>query len=606
MMTLFKRFGPVGLFMGLVLLLAAPASAQTDTVPVFDSEFSTPTGGAARGTRGLFVGGGRIYVADAGNNQIVSYLLDGTNQQVHVTGLNFPEDVTQTSDGYFWVVNRGGNEVRSYDSSWTFANTITGFNNPIEIETDSNDNLYITDFNNDRVAVYGTTSGTGTAAFTKDLNASGTLQSPVGLAIEETATDIFVYVTEWTPVNRVRKINEATDTLLLTFGNGSGSATFSRPLDVTLDRFNRVYISENDGQRIAIFDDAANYLNAEFDASTPSETGTIVDIPRALVLIDDNIYITDSNNRRVLTYGLPVCAVSAPTSVNDGATFTATVGCNEYVDNVQSAAFDITYNTSDLTAADAEFTGIGIFDDLPVASSTLGSGTGDFDETSTTGTTGTAAFDIAEADFEANPVTSDTDTTIDLPQADLQLLDNVSGGQPVNALAEGATITILNVNDLLVGSIEISSDGSVDSLETIIVTISGDVTSSNRTVDAPSSSGNPTITLDYSNLMPNSTFDGGDTTRTLTVSLDHHIDCEIDPFSFTDNSAQTDAATLLAGDVDNDNNIDNDDANQLIGVYGSNSSNDNDINNDGLVDIFDLVHVGRNLNATAPTDCQNP
>ena len=64
--------------------------------------------------------------------------------------------------------------------------------------------------------------------------------------------------------------------------------------------------------------------------------------------------------------------------------------------------------------------------------------------------------------------------------------------------------------------------------------------------------------------------------------------------------------TLLAGDVNDDGAIDNGDWTMLNQHFNdTNVLTEDDINLDSKVDIFDLVHVGRNYGTDAMTDCSS-
>ena len=59
--------------------------------------------------------------------------------------------------------------------------------------------------------------------------------------------------------------------------------------------------------------------------------------------------------------------------------------------------------------------------------------------------------------------------------------------------------------------------------------------------------------------------------------------------------------SLKAGDANADHSIDVDDATLVGGYIGTSRSDGSDINGDGAVNIYDLVAIGRNYNATSGT-----
>lgn len=108
------------------------------------------------------------------------------------------------------------------------------------------------------------------------------------------------------------------------------------------------------------------------------------------------------------------------------------------------------------------------------------------------------------------------------------------------------------------------------------------------------------------------------TSITINVQAESHASCSqtLDETStppFTDGvNVVTGTATLLAGDTNDDGNINTTDATAITGNFGATVINDNtdttdfaDVNNDDTIDIFDLVHVGRNFDDVNPAaaDC---
>lgn len=106
----------------------------------------------------------------------------------------------------------------------------------------------------------------------------------------------------------------------------------------------------------------------------------------------------------------------------------------------------------------------------------------------------------------------------------------------------------------------------------------------------------------------------GDGTLNVNVSADMsgHLMCSTSDVNLGDTGSATDVTTkvgvagtitLLAGDADNDHDIDNADATLIGANIGTSPFDDRDINGDTIVNILDLVHVGRNFDTPAPTSC---
>lgn len=90
--------------------------------------------------------GGIIYVANAGNNSVTSYLSNGSPTAPTITaGINHPEGVAVDSQGKIYVANANANDVTTYTSSGIRTTpTITiGISRPWGIAIDSTGKIYV-------------------------------------------------------------------------------------------------------------------------------------------------------------------------------------------------------------------------------------------------------------------------------------------------------------------------------------------------------------------------------------------------------------------------------------------------------------------------------
>ena len=190
-----------------------------------------------------------VYVADTFNSRIRKIKPNGDTVTIGGTGgANFAED----TDGDL--------------------NTVTSqFNWPIGIAVDSVGNLYVADYNNNRIRKITTNGntvtigGTGVASFAEDTDGdlntvTSQFNNPTGVAVDVLNN---VYVADWAN-NRIRKIAPMGNTSTI---GGTGVASFAEDTDGTLntvtsqfnnpagvavDVLNHVYVADTRNNRIRV------------------------------------------------------------------------------------------------------------------------------------------------------------------------------------------------------------------------------------------------------------------------------------------------------------------------------------------------------------------
>ena len=160
--------------------------------------------------------------------------------------------------------------------------TSAALRSPTDVAVDASGNMYIADFNNNRIrmvtkstGVITTVAGTGPQGFTGDggLATSATLRNPFGVVVDASGN---MYIAD-TYNHCIRMVTKSTGVITTVAGTGSygysgdgglaSSATLYYPEGVTVDTSGNVYIADSFNHRIRIFS-----LSAA--APTPSSIST--------------------------------------------------------------------------------------------------------------------------------------------------------------------------------------------------------------------------------------------------------------------------------------------------------------------------------------------
>jgi hypothetical protein len=206
-------------------------------------------------------------------------------------------------------------------------------------------------------------------------------------------------------------------------------------------------------------------------------------------------------------------------------------------------------------------------------------------------------------------LTVDGSIVITMTDADFILSDNLGAGltgwlRDTNDV----TVTVTNI-DLawLSGDMEVRSDVTAISSTDNIDFVLGDQDYSVTSIASYTN----TFNMDSAHQYQEDGTPAGDGTLNISASVDMtgHLACS-NTVNLGDAGAAVDVdtmigsggtITLLAGDADNDGDIDNTDAALIGSNYSTNPGDDQDINGDDVINILDLVHVGRNFGEVSGT-----
>lgn len=241
---------------------------------------------------------GNVYIADASNHIIRKLNLSsgkltavagtgsngfsGDGGQATDAQLNNPLAVALDKNNMLYVVDQSNNCVRKIDLSTGIITTVAGrggwwgfggdggpatsayFNNPSDIAIDTANNLYITDYSNNRIrkvtasnGIINTIIGSDSSRYTHDstLADSSRLNGPAGIALDKKGNVYFVDQNNC----RIRKLNISNDTVYTLSGGNAGfsgdggpakKAQFWYPIGITLDTVGNIYIADTYDNRI--------------------------------------------------------------------------------------------------------------------------------------------------------------------------------------------------------------------------------------------------------------------------------------------------------------------------------------------------------------------
>ena len=169
------------------------------------------------------------------------------------------------------------------------------FNYPVCITIDKDDNLFVSDWDNDRIQKF-TSDGRFLKSF-PDEKSDFTLDGPVGIVMD--SQDNMIVVEQFN--HRIHKISPDGKSIKMTGSEGNGSGEFSNPRGIAIDENDNLYVVDTGNSRVQVFSPDLEFImtfgkegmgNGEFY------------YPRGIALDKDaNLYIADTfhNQIQVLT-----------------------------------------------------------------------------------------------------------------------------------------------------------------------------------------------------------------------------------------------------------------------------------------------------------------
>ncbi|CAF1375761.1 unnamed protein product [Rotaria sordida] len=271
-----------------------------------------------------------LFVVDETPNAVVWKLLYNAGSATNVAGVyqsissasnrfNYPQDVYVDPSGNIYVTDYYNYRVQKFASGSSTGTTIAGitlsggsglsqFNGLRHMTGDSNGTyIYVTDYNNQRIMRYSTSSTSGTngvlmAGNNGAGNSNTTLYYPWGIHyLPSVSNDLFITnyyghtVMRWTPgassgyfVAGVSGVSGQSPTLL------------NYPMGVKIDTYLNIYVADTSNNRIQLF--CANSQTGITIAGTgqSGNSATQLNAPESVAFDSAmNLYVADAGNSRV-------------------------------------------------------------------------------------------------------------------------------------------------------------------------------------------------------------------------------------------------------------------------------------------------------------------
>jgi predicted membrane-bound mannosyltransferase/DNA-binding beta-propeller fold protein YncE len=280
-----------------------------------DGQFNAP--------RGIAIGpDGSVYVADTFNHRIQKY--DAEGQYVLTFGrfgdlskgtgseggtFNEPWGIGVGPDGSVYVADTWNYRVQKFDAEGRFVRmwgkfgqdgAFDSFYGPRDIAVDAQGNVYVTDTGNKRVVVFDP-NGLGLTSIGSEGFEPGLFDEPVGLAV---AADGSLYVADtWNQrIQRFRPQGVDGEYLFDTeikVKAWQGTSVENKPF-ITTDTQGRIYVTDPEGFRVLVFNEAGEFLTTWGDPG--ADNTTFSTISGLEVDAAGNVYVVDSGNHRVMRF----------------------------------------------------------------------------------------------------------------------------------------------------------------------------------------------------------------------------------------------------------------------------------------------------------------
>ncbi|CAF1115764.1 unnamed protein product [Rotaria sordida] len=277
------------------------------------NQLSSPTG--------IFIDSSDIlYINDGGNYRSLKYLSGATsgiliagtgtsgsasNQLGGSTRFNYVD-----SNQNIYISDGSNNRVMRWANGASMGVIVAGdgtsgtslnqTRTPYGVWVDSSSNIFVAEFTNHRVTRW--SSGAKVGVVVAGGNLQGTtpdkLSAPSGIFFDETNQDLYIVngiantVVKW-------RVGASNGTVLAGVPGSSGASStyLSFPVDLTLDRWNNIYVADRTNVRIQLF------CNGSSTGITIAGSGSSLILPYSVALDSQlNLYVSDNGAARIIKF----------------------------------------------------------------------------------------------------------------------------------------------------------------------------------------------------------------------------------------------------------------------------------------------------------------
>jgi sugar lactone lactonase YvrE len=244
-----------------------------------------------------------------------------------VATFSSPEGVAVDASGNIYVADYGNDKIRKITSTGVVS-TLAGidafgsddgpvatatFNLPMDVAVDASGNVYVADYNNNKIrkitwsGIVSTLAGSGVQGSTDGTGAAATFHLPTGVAVDASGN---VYVAD-SESNKIRKITPGGVVTTLagsgSAGNADGSgaaASFNNPRGVTVDAFGNIYVADHGNHKIRKITPAGTVSTLAGSGTLGSTDGigtaASFRFPHSVAVdVFGNVYVADKSNNKI-------------------------------------------------------------------------------------------------------------------------------------------------------------------------------------------------------------------------------------------------------------------------------------------------------------------